>query len=127
MLKKIIGTAGARVFNAFLSFVIVIVYARNLGAEGAGIIAEIVLGITIVLLISNFFGGGALVYLLPRHDNFIIFLLSYIWAIISAFVVTYFLNLFNAVPAKFIYDVLLLSIIQSFSAVNQNILLSKEK
>lgn len=127
MLKKILGTAGARVFNAILSLVIVIVYARNLGTEGAGIIAEIVLGITIVQLISNFFGGGALVYLLPRHDNFIIFLLSYIWAIISSIVVTYILYFFNAFDVKFTFDVFLLSIIQAFSAINLNILLSKEK
>ncbi len=127
MLRKILGTAGTRLFTSIISFIVVIINARALGSEGVGEIALIVLGITIIMLISNFIGGGALVYLIPRHNTFQLFLPSYIWAFISASAGTYLLNLFNLIPEKFVIHIFALSFIQALGSINMTFLLGKER
>ena len=127
MLQKILGTAGTRLFTSIISFIVVIINARALGSEGVGEIALIVLGITIIMLISNFIGGGALVYLIPRHNSFQLFLPSYIWAFLSSSGGAYLLNVFNLIPGKFAFHIFALSFIQALGSVNMTFLLGKEK
>ncbi len=128
MLKKIIGTAGARLICSLLGFLVLIISTNKIGADGVGTIyGQIILGITIILMISNFVGGGALVYLVPRHDVFKIFILSYFWAIIAALIGTFTLLSLNLIPKEYTIHLLILSLLQSFSAINYNILLGKEK
>ena len=127
MIKKIAGTAGTRLIIAVITFIVVIINARTLGSEGVGEIALIVLGITIILLISNFVGGGALVYLIPRYKAFQIILPSYIWAVVSAALGAYVLNITGLIPAKYAFHIFMLSLMQALGAVNMNFLLGKEK
>ncbi len=127
MLKKILGTAGTRLMTAFITFIIVIINARALGSEGVGEVALIVLGITIILLISNFVGGGALVYLIPRHNAFLLLIPSYIWAAISAFAGAALLNITGLIPSKFVEHITFLSLIQAFGSIQMTFLLGKEK
>ncbi|OQX79572.1 MAG: hypothetical protein B6D64_04630 [Bacteroidetes bacterium 4484_276] len=127
MLKKIIGTAGSRIIIALITFGIVVINARMLGTEGVGEIALIVLGITIILLFSNFVGGGALVYLIPRYDPFKLIVPSYAWAILSSVVGAYLLSFFKLIPAQYTNHVLFLSLFQALGAINLTFLLGKEK
>ncbi len=127
MLKKIIGTAGSRIIIALITFGIVVINARMLGTEGVGEIALIVLGITIILLISNFVGGGALVYLIPRYDPFKLIVPSYAWAILSSVVGAYLLSFFKLIPVQYTNHVLFLSLFQALGATNLTFLLGKEK
>ena len=128
MLKKIIGTTGSRLLCSILGFAALIVATNEIGLDGAGVIyGQIVLGITIIVMLSNFVGGGALIYLIPRNDIFKIFVLSYIWAFFSATVGSLILYLCNLIPVGYEYHVFLLAVLQSFLAANYNILLGKEK
>ena len=128
MLKKIIGTTGSRLICSILGFAALIIAANEIGQEGVGVIyGQIVLGITIVVMLSNFVGGGALIYLIPRHDTFKIFILSYFWAFFSAIIGTFILYVFKLIPESYEEHVFFLSLIQSFLAANYNILLGKEK
>lgn len=127
MLKIILGTAGARIINAIISFAVITINARMLGAEGVGTISLIILGITIILLISNFAGGGALIYLIPRNDLFKLFVVSYIWAVLSSVSGSFVLAFFELIPEEFTIHVMFLSLLQAFTSVHFNILLGKEK
>jgi len=127
MLKIILGTAGARIINAIISFAVIVINARMLGAEGVGTIQLVILGITIILLVSNFAGGGALIYLIPRTDLFKLFLPSYIWAVLSSVAGGFILAFFELIPVEFTIHVMLLSLLQAFTSVHFNILLGKEK
>jgi len=127
MLKKIIGTAGSRIIIALITFAIVVINARTLGKEGVGEIALIVLGITIILLISNFVGGGALVYLIPRYDPFKLIVPSFTWAILSSVVGAQLLSFFKLIPVEYTYHVMFLSLFQALGAVNLTFLLGKER
>jgi len=127
LIKKILGTAGSRLIITLISFIVVIINARNLGAGGVGEITLLVLGITIILLISNVVGGGALVYLIPRFDLFTILVPAYFWSFLSAIIGAYALSFFDLIPRIYTHHVLFLSLFQSLASTNLNVLLGKEK
>jgi O-antigen/teichoic acid export membrane protein len=125
--KKIAGTAFARFLNTLLGFAVVVVAARAFGAEGYGTIVLVILGITFIQLVNNFIGGPALVYLVPRHEVFNLFILSYVWAVVVAVVGANLLFLFNMIPPEYRLETLMLSLISSWASVNMMILIGKEK
>lgn len=127
MFKNILSTALARVVNAILTLVILLINTNNFGREGLGTIGLVVLGIAIILLFNNYIGGAALVYLVPRQDIFKIMVPSYLWAIITSIIGAYMLSFFHLIPSEFTYHVFLLSLIHSMMTVNYNILVGKEK
>lgn len=127
MFRKILSTLATKIITSSFGFLIMIMTAKLLGAEAVGNIGLIILGITIAFLVSNFIGGGALIYLVPRVENFNLMVPSYIWAIISGFLVTYILDFFNLIPHQYSIHILWLSIINAITCINQNILLGKEK
>ncbi|MCX6234042.1 MAG: polysaccharide biosynthesis C-terminal domain-containing protein [Bacteroidetes bacterium] len=114
-------------FNAVLSLVILVINTNNLGQVGLGTITLVVLGITVLLMISNFIGGGALVYLVPRHDLYKLFVPSYIWALITSVFGAIILQIFNLIPAEYTWYILVMSLFQSFAMINLTILIGKEK
>jgi len=127
MLGKIIGTVVTKFSVAITGMLILILNANNLGAEGVGEIALIILGIAIIQLLNNFVGGPALVYLVPKKNLVSLILPSYIWAIISSAMgwpILYYLKL---VSEKYIIDVVILNLIFSIHSINMFILLGKEK
>jgi len=70
MFEKIIGTFGTRVICTLLTLGIVVINTNSFGSEGLGIIAIFVLNITILQILTSFIGGGSLIYMLPRYNNF---------------------------------------------------------
>lgn len=127
MFNKIIFTFGTKLFTAVLNFVIIILTAQFLGAEGRGIISLFILNIAIILMFNNIVGGGSLVYLIPRVNFFQLLIPSYIWAIFIAIISTTVLSLINLAPAEYILDLLFLSMIYSFTAINSSVLLGNQK
>jgi O-antigen/teichoic acid export membrane protein len=127
MFRNILSTTLARLLTAFFSFVILLVNTRNLSQSEVGTISLIVLGIAILLMVNNFIGGGAMVYLVPRHDLYKIFIPSYLWAIITSCLGAIILNTFNLIPKEYTWHILLLTLFQSFGTINLNILIGKEK
>lgn len=127
MFRKIIATAGSRIFIAFLSLFIVFLNARYLGASGLGDTGFIVLGITLILIVNNIVGGSAMVFLSPRAPGFHLLILGYVWAILVAIFFRLMFVFINVVPLAYHWDVVLLSLLFSFSQVHLNILLGKEK
>lgn len=127
MFKNILSTLSTKIISAALSLVIVILTSHLLGAEALGKIGLIVLGITIVLLVSNFIGGGALIYLIPRIGIFKLIVPSYVWSLVSGVIVTYILYKFNLIPREYSIHIFLLSLLNSFASVNFNIMLGREK
>ncbi len=127
MLKKIAGTVATRLIIAIFSFLIVIIAAKYLGAEKYGSISLLLVGIALTLLINNFIGGGALVYLATRENNINLLVPSYIWAIITAIIGTLLLIWAKKIPEELKIHLLVLSLIQSFNSININTLLGHEK
>jgi O-antigen/teichoic acid export membrane protein len=127
MFRNIIGTISTRLISALISLVTILLTGWFLGAEKMGTISLIILAITLVQMLNNFVGGGALVYLLPRNDMIKLFIPAYGWSVFTACIGTLILHLLHRIPAGYSSDVFLLSLFLSFSSVNYMILMGQER
>lgn len=127
MFKKLIGTFGIKVLIAILNLLIVIVLSNYFGAYGKGQASLIVISIAMVLLFSNLLGGPTLIYLVPRYNVFLLFLLSNLWSVFISIGAFFVLKLFSTMDSTMIAYTCVLSLINSFLATNLTILLGKEK
>ncbi|MFA9221293.1 MAG: hypothetical protein ACEQSL_08900, partial [Sediminibacterium sp.] len=113
-----------RAFGMISALLLVLMNLHFVHVEGQGTIALINFGILILATLSQFIGGGALIYLIPRLGENKIALPSIIWIAISA-CITFVLLLVLGAP--FIGFTLLLGTLQSLFVLQQMILLGKEK
>jgi len=127
MIKRIIGTSAGKLFTALSGFAIIIINAHYIGAVGVGTISLILLGITFINLVSNFIGGPAIVYLLPRFDAFRLLVPSYLWAFLCSSAGSVLLSLTGLIPSVYVFDVFWLSFFVTVTSVNLTILLAKER
>ena len=70
MLHKIIQTIFSKGIISIINFLIVLITARYLGAEGRGQISILFLNITVILLFNDIIGGSALVYIIPKKNPY---------------------------------------------------------
>ena len=127
MIKRIIGTSVGKLITALAGFAIIVINAHYIGAVGIGTISLILLGITFINLVSNFIGGPAIVYLLPRFDAFRLLVPSYLWAFLCSAAGSVLLSLTRLIPAIYVFDVFWLSFFVTVTSVNLTILLAKER
>jgi O-antigen/teichoic acid export membrane protein len=129
MLKKILSTLTTRISTTILSFLIVVMTARFLGAEAMGTISLIVLGVTILISLNSMVGGAGLVYLIPRNNYNILLTYSYLWTLAVPLITLGLLQVFNLFSTNPVnsFHIVMLSFIFSFSKVNLNVLISKER
>ncbi|MFC2100307.1 polysaccharide biosynthesis C-terminal domain-containing protein [Bacteroidota bacterium] len=125
MIKKIIGTTGAKFFNAILAFLIVLLNTNYLGAEGYGTISLIILNIAIVLIFNDLI-AGPIVYFASRIELLKLIIPAYLWALLTATVITIILYFIRQI-SPFIIHVFALSFIFSMSSFNMNYLLGRER
>ncbi|MEO8149716.1 MAG: hypothetical protein ABI723_18905 [Bacteroidia bacterium] len=127
MNSKIIFAFVTRVTVSLVNFFIIAITAKFLGAEARGNISLILLAITLSQVVHQFIGGNPLVYFAKKTALRNLLIPSYIWAIISAAGITYTLNVIKQIPAEYVYDIFILSAIQSLLATHITILLAYEK
>nr|MBP9161073.1 hypothetical protein [Flavobacteriales bacterium] len=82
MLKQITGTIGARIITTAMGLLVTVVAGHRLGVEGIGVIGLIALGITLVGLLAGAFGGGVMVYMVPRVPLTRLLPPAYAWAVV---------------------------------------------
>ena len=127
MLKRIIGTSAGKLITALCGFAIIVINARYIGAVGVGTISLILLGITFINLVSNFIGGPAIVYLLPRFDAFRLVVPSYLWAFLCSSAGSVLLSITGLIPKIYTFDVFWLSFFVTVTSINLTVLLAKER
>lgn len=123
----ILRTFISRCSTAALSLLVVVLCSRELGSEGMGKISLLVLGITIISLVTGLWGGAGLVYLTPRHANRHLLGMGYVWSLIGSFATTVPLYLFDLYPAEFGWHVAFLGALVSAANVNMYLLLGRER
>ena len=125
MINKILSTVGSKFLVTLLNFVIVVLTAKFMGANGRGQISLFVLNLTIVKMVNDFIGGSSLVFLVSRAKLSELIFPSYMWAILSAVfatIIIYLLNLENNIIHLFF-----LSLLLSLNSIHLTVLLGKEK
>lgn len=135
MFNNIFRTVFVKIFAALVSFAIILLNAKYIGAEGVGVISIIILDISLIALLSGIIAGPAVVYYTSRKLISQLYLSSFIWIVfVIAFILIFnkILNNYPEVqnyifPESYFRDILILSVIQSFIGLNLSILLGKEK
>jgi O-antigen/teichoic acid export membrane protein len=124
MIKSEILSIFNRVFGLISALLLVIMNLHFVHVEGQGTIALINFGILIVATLSQFIGGGALIYLIPRIGEDKIIFPALVWISISVPLTSILLFALNA---PFISFTLILGTMQAIFVLQQMILLGKEK
>ncbi|MDQ3100181.1 MAG: polysaccharide biosynthesis C-terminal domain-containing protein [Bacteroidota bacterium] len=127
MIRPVIGTIATRVMVMLMNIAVIMIAGHRLGANGLGDISLVVLGITFILLLSNVIGGGAIVYLLPRHHLRTLLLPSYAWAVITSLIAFMVIENFKVVPTGTEIHVVILALLQSIYTIHFNVLLGRER
>ena len=120
------GTFFNRLLTTLIMFAVVIINTNQFGAEGTGTIALVILGLTILQVLSNFVGGSTLVYLTPQRDNFQLILLSYAWMLVSSGLGTLVLYFLRLIPDGYALFLFILSIIYNIYFIHISIMQGKE-
>ncbi|MGD1845960.1 MAG: polysaccharide biosynthesis C-terminal domain-containing protein [Salibacteraceae bacterium] len=127
MFGKILATIGSRFLVNIIQFFLVIATTHFLGDEGKGEVALLVLNITLVIQFTQFIGGPALVYLVPRLDVFKMVISAYTWCVVACSAVSAGLILIELAPSELGWHLLAISLIQSLGVVNQMVLLGRDR
>jgi O-antigen/teichoic acid export membrane protein len=132
MIRNIFTNFSVRLIGAVFNLIVMLITTHKLGADLRGEIVIIALAVNIIHLVSDIAGGPALVFLVPRAKIPILLLTGGAWALFSCFGMGYLLFEFHLLPgSKAMHvnfeEVLLLSLLLSFSSLNQNILLGQER
>ena len=127
MISKIFNTFSIKLVSAICNLLIAIVVSRYLGALGKGEQSIVLTTISFILIFVNIAGGATLVYLTPRYKISHLISFSYMWSFFTAIVFYVILYFFKIVNHDYIFHICLLSLIISYTSINSNILLGKEK
>lgn len=127
MFSKILFTFVSRFLSSVLAFLIVVITAKLIGAEGRGVISLIVLGTAITLLVNNIVGGNAIVLLTPKVEPVKLLIPSYLWAFISCALVTFILHLSELTPPEYSIHIFFISLLQSIGSIHLSVFLGRQK
>jgi len=127
VIKNIASSFVSRIGVLFLTFIVVVLNSRILGDEGQGTAALIQLGILLIVSITNFIGGGAVVYLTPRMAPRALILPAYLWSVVIAFLFWPVLHFTELVPSSYALDVCFLSLLQALFTFHMQIAMGKER
>jgi hypothetical protein len=127
MMRPVLGTIASRTVVMAVNLLVMMAAGHALGTAGLGTIGLIVLGITLAVLLNNVVGGGALVYLVPRHPAGRMLPAAYAWALLTAAVAWWAFLRFPLVPREHAPDVAVLTLMQSIYTVHFGFLLGRER
>ena len=127
MLKNIIQTIFSKGIISIINFLIVIITAKYTGAAGRGEISMMYLNITVVLLLNDFIGGGALVFLTPRHHFNKLFSYAFTWAVCCGIFLPLLFNLYLKLNSANLSWFITLSVLLNLSSCCNSLLNGKNK
>lgn len=127
MIRSVAASFVARIAVMFLTLAVVVMITRTLGDEGQGTAALIQLGILLIVSVTNFIAGGAVVFLAPRFAPRDLLFPSYLW---SALIALSFYGIFGwiqIVPEGFELQVVALGFIQALFTFHLQVLMGFER
>lgn len=113
--------------TVIVSIFVLLVTSRVLGAESRGVISMIVVGITIIVLVNEVFGGPSLVYFIPRNPLKRLLLPAYAWAVAACAMLSLGLYAAGLIPGGFALHTFLLALLQCIGSIHLIVLLGREK
>ncbi len=136
MLKKIIGTAGTRLLSAVINLVILLLITNKIGSEGFGVIALIMVDITIIQMFVDFLAGSTLIYFSSRANTGQLLVPAYLWTALVV-IVFYFSSFFiqlvfpivhaQIIPSGYAIHIFALALLNALMIIHYNLLLGKNE
>ena len=125
MIANVIHTFGSRIGIAVISFLLLSLNANYLGPKGLGTIGLIILGITIVQLLTNLI-NGSIIYFSSRTNRANLVLIAYLWSLFSVAVFAIINQVFALFDAEYEWQIYILAFLQSVISIHLFILLGVE-
>ncbi|MDK2978723.1 MAG: hypothetical protein PWP52_1437 [Bacteroidales bacterium] len=127
MFKQIVNTFFTRILSGVFNLVIAIIISNYLGAEGKGVQGLIITTIAFIIIFAGIIGPGGLTYLLPRFHFSLLVVPAYFWSVLMAIGLSVFLTFSEVIPLDYHFHVVILSLILSFTGINNAILHANKK
>ncbi|WP_022821858.1 lipopolysaccharide biosynthesis protein [Hymenobacter norwichensis] len=127
MVHRILRNFITRLATALLSFAVVWLTARYLGAAGRGAVSLFVTDCAALLLFIGLLGGSSLIYLAPRRNLWHLLLPAYGWATVVCLMGTGAVALVREVPLSYLGHLLALALLQAFLSINTSLLLGRRQ
>ncbi|UOQ53506.1 lipopolysaccharide biosynthesis protein [Hymenobacter cellulosivorans] len=127
MIRRILQNFATRLATAVLSFAIVWLTARYLGATGRGDVSLFVTDCAAMLLFIGLLGGSSLIYLAPKRSIWLLLVPAYAWATLVCVVGTAAVGLLRTVPLLYLGHLLALSLLQAYFSINTSLLLGRKQ
>jgi O-antigen/teichoic acid export membrane protein len=127
MLKRILHHFAARVLTAGMSFAVVWLTARYLGAAGRGAVSLFVTDVSALILLSGLVGGSSLIYLVPRRNFWHLLLPAYAWAGVVSVVGAGAVLLLRPVSTTYVLHVGAVTLVQILFSINTFLLLGRQR
>ena len=127
MIRPVAGTIATRVMVTLMNIGVIMIAGHRGGAVMLGDISLVVLAITFIMLLNNVAGGGAIVYLTPRHPLRKLLIPAYAWAIVSAGLALLVVTNLPLAPEGTAIHVVVLALLQAIYTIHFNVLLGRER
>ena len=127
MIKRILQHFAARVLTAGLSFAVVWLTARYLGAAGRGQVSLFLTDVSGLVLLSGLVGGSSLIYLVPRRNVWHLLPPAYAWAALVSAAGAGAVALLRAAGPAYALHLGAVALVQVLLAINLHLLLGRRR
>jgi O-antigen/teichoic acid export membrane protein len=117
MLAKIIQTIFSKGIISIINFLVVLITARFLGADGRGEISLMFLNITVILLFNDIIGGSSLVYLTSKRDPYSLLLPAIATGLLTGLLFPFLFQLYFHFSTMELAYFILLTLLSNFSSI----------
>ena len=127
MIKRILQHFAARVLTAGLSFAVVWLTARYLGAEGRGRVSLFFTDMSGLVLLAGLLGGSSLIYLAPRRNVWHLLPPAYGWALVVSVGGAVAIGALRPVTLEYVLHLGGVTLVQVLLSVNLFLLLGRKR
>ena len=127
MLQRILQHFVARVLTAGLSFGVVWLTARFLGAAGRGAVSLFVTDVAALLLFIGLVGGSSLIYLAPHRNVWHLLRPAYAWALGMSLLGPAVVGLLRPGPPGYLPHLGAVTLVQALFSINTFLLLGRRR
>ena len=127
MIKRILQHFTARVLTAGLSFAVVWLTARYLGAAGRGQVSLFYTDMSGLVLLAGLVGGSSLIYLVPRRNVWHLLGPAYGWAVVVSVMGAAVVGLLRPVGREYTLQLGAVTLVQVLLSINLFLLLGRQR
>ncbi|MEO8762094.1 MAG: polysaccharide biosynthesis C-terminal domain-containing protein [Bacteroidia bacterium] len=127
MLTKIIQTIFSKGIISIINFLVVLITARYLGADGRGEISILFLNVTVILLFNDVMGGSALVYVIPKKNPYSLLLPAALVGITTGVLFPFLFHLYFHFQTEELLYFIMLALLSNLSSISNVFLNGFEK